>query len=111
MVIEQVPGPVEHILALARQHLGMDLAFLGEFVDEGDEVIRWVSGDRRSVSIHPGMSVHMHEGYCERMVDGRLSCIVRDAKRNERVKDLEVTRTADIGSYIGVPVVLFGGRL
>ncbi len=81
--------PVEHILELARHHVGMDLAFLGEFVQD-EEVFRYVSGDQRSIPVHAGMAVRLHETYCDRMTDRRLSCIVQDAKQEERVNCLEV---------------------
>jgi HD-GYP domain-containing protein (c-di-GMP phosphodiesterase class II) len=45
------------------------------------------------------------------MIDGDLPHVITDARVHPGVKDLTVTRAAEIGSYIGVPVHLSDGRL
>lgn len=58
--------------------------------------------------------VHVTGSYCQRMIDGRLPNVVRDAAGDSRVRDLvrDLAVTADlgIGSYIGVPLDLPGGE-
>ncbi|MGH2721755.1 MAG: sensor domain-containing phosphodiesterase [Actinomycetota bacterium] len=113
MPAEQPPTPpagVRNLLELAREHLGMELAFVGEFRGE-DELMRVVVGDETKVRIHQDTSIPLEGSYCHRMVDGTLSCFVPDARSDARVNRLRVTRTANIGAYIGVPIVFSDGRL
>jgi EAL domain-containing protein (putative c-di-GMP-specific phosphodiesterase class I) len=101
---------IERILDLACAQLEMDVAFVGRFED-GAEVVRAVAGDAESFGFTEDRRVPLEETYCERVVDGRLSGIVRDAQQNPIVRDLPATREARIGSYVGVPVRLWNGRV
>ncbi len=49
--------------------------------------------------------------FCKRVVDGRLPSVVPDARGDGRVSGLEVTREADIGSYVGLPLRFSDGRI
>jgi hypothetical protein len=53
----------------------------------------------------------IEETYCQLFLEGRLSNIVPDTRADEQVRDLAVTRAADIGAYIGVPVTTLDARL
>jgi EAL domain-containing protein (putative c-di-GMP-specific phosphodiesterase class I) len=101
---------IERILDLARRQLEMDVAFVGRFED-GAEVVRAVAGDAESFGFTDDLRVPLEDTYCERVVDGRLAGIVRDAQQNPIVRDLPVTREARIGSYVGVPVRLWNGHV
>lgn len=101
---------VQRILALAREHLGMDVAFISEFA-EGEQVYRQIEGDGRSFGFREGGSIALEGTFCRRLIDGTLSNVVPDARSDGRVKGLDVTRDADIGSYVGVPLRFSDGRL
>jgi GAF domain-containing protein len=90
--------------------MAMDVAVLGE-VRDGHEVVRFLSGDGMSFGLEPGVSLPLEVTYCERLLDGRLSGIVRDARSDELVRDLELTRVASVGAYIGVPLTGLDARL
>jgi GAF domain-containing protein len=47
----------------------------------------------------------------ERVVGGKLPNVVPDANGDALVADLGITREADIGSYVGVPLRFSDGRL
>ena len=100
---------VDRILALARQQLGMDLAFLGEF-DGEDQVFRVVDGDAASFGLDGGR-LPLSETYCKRMVEGRIRNAVPDTSQEPEVCDLAVTKEGGIGAYLGVPLVMPDGRL
>ena len=103
------PG-VERLLGLAREQLGMTVAAVGQF--EGDnEVWRYLDGDGAAFGMRPGGEIPLEETYCQRVVEGRLPNLVHDARSEERVRDLPVTRKAGIGAYAGVPITLPGGGL
>jgi diguanylate cyclase (GGDEF)-like protein len=100
---------IMRLLAVARQQLDMDVAVLGEFAGD-QELFRWVdAGD--GIELGQDMSFPRADGYCQRLIDNRLSNVVGDAQHDERVRHLDVTRELGIGAWVGVPVKLPDGRL
>ncbi len=97
-------------LELARHQLGMDIAWVSEF-SRGDQVLRSVQGDTGSFGVEAGFCSPYEESYCSRVVEGQLPNAIPDALSDERTKDLAITAKLDIGSYVGVPVVLGGGQV
>jgi GAF domain-containing protein len=49
--------------------------------------------------------------YCARLLEGRLPNIVTNAGANQLLRDLELTRDAPIGAYIGIPLTGLDARL
>jgi GAF domain-containing protein len=98
--------------ALERAHAetGMDVAVLGE-VRDGREVVRFAAGDLGSFGLSPGASMPIEDTYCHRLLTGRLSNYVQDARADEQVRDLEITRAARLGAYLGVPLTALDARL
>jgi GAF domain-containing protein len=88
----------------------MDVAVLGE-VRDGREVVRFLAGDGESFGLEVGASLPIEDTYCDRLLDGRLSNVVRDAGADELVRDLELTREGRVGAYIGVPLTALDARL
>jgi GAF domain-containing protein len=101
---------VEGALRAALARTAMDVAVLAEIADDR-EVVRALAGDGESFGLSVGVSTPIDATYCQRLLDGRLSGIVRDARSDERVRDLESTRVADIGAYLGVPLTGAAARL
>lgn len=101
---------VRALLESARRHLGMDVTFIGEFVD-GHEVYRAVSGDERSFGLAEGGALPLADTYCQAMVDGRIDHVVPDSATEAAVADLTITATGRIGRYVGVPIHLPDGHL
>lgn len=107
---EDEGGGVAEALALARRQLDMDLAFLGEVV-EGREVVVQADGDGASFGLAEGASVELTETYCRHVLEGRSSGAVPDACADPSVGSLPITRSARIGSYVGVPIPASDARL
>ena len=101
--------PITAALMLAQSETEMDVAVLGQVCD-GREVVRFVAGDG-SFGVAPGASVPIEDTYCHRLLTGRLSNVVPDAQADEQLRDLQITRTARIGAYIGVPLTTLDARL
>jgi GAF domain-containing protein len=101
---------VASTLELARAETSMDVAVLGEIRD-GREVVRLLAGDGGSFGLAVGASAPVEETYCQRLLEGRLGNVVCDASSEDLVRDLELTRTARIGAYIGVPLTTLDARL
>lgn len=107
---ERAEDLVSLVVAAAKEHLGMEMGFLAEFVGD-EEVFRRVVGAAESFGIEEQRSVPIEEMYCHLMVEGRVPSVIADTTRCDIVKDMAVTRRAEVGCYIGVPVRLPGGRV
>lgn len=70
-----------------------------------------MEGDAGSFGFHEGTGIDLEGSFCRRLVTGTLSNVVSDAKNDERVAELDVTRESDIGSYVGVPLEFSNGRI
>jgi GAF domain-containing protein len=101
---------VERALAIARNVLGMDLAYMTQFTRD-DQVYVDVAGENESFGMDKGGAYPLEGSYCQRMVLGQIPKAVRDTTENEELRDLELTKEAGIGSYVGVPITLSDGTL
>jgi EAL domain-containing protein (putative c-di-GMP-specific phosphodiesterase class I) len=95
------------VLELANQHLGMDVSFVAEILDEG-QLYRSVHGDALSFGITPGNPT---VGYCDLMLAGRIPNAIPATAVDSRVHALRATFDARIGAYIGVPIILSDGSI
>ena len=101
---------VEAILRSVRMHLGMDVAFVSEFVGPNRH-FRYVDSRTERTPIHVGDMAPLTDGYCQRVIDGRLPELIVDAARDPLAKALPETAAIPIGSHISVPVRLRDGRV
>ncbi|MDQ5813015.1 MAG: HD domain-containing protein, partial [Actinomycetota bacterium] len=106
---ERAPDTLKRALAAAKEELGMDVAFVSEFTEER-MVFRELVGDGESFGWRVSDSLPLHNTYCRLLMAGHLPNLIPDARNDVRVKDLEVTGAAGIGSYVGVPVTFPDGR-
>ena len=106
----RTPDSVERTMALAREALGMDVAFVSRFAEDRME-FRALEGDAESFGWQEGGGVPLEGTFCKRVVEGTLPSVVPDAGSDGRVSGLDVTREAGIGSYVGVPLRFSDGRV
>ena len=100
---------INRTLALVREALGMDVAFVSEFA--GDRTgFRALEGDAGSFRLREG-GLLLEGTFCKEVADGTLPGVVPDARNDGRVSGLDVAREADIGSYVGLPLRFSDGRL
>lgn len=104
------PNSIERILVIARETLGMDVSFVSQFTKD-QMVFHALEGDGKSFGWRVGEGVLLDATYCKRMVEGELPSVIPDAKRDGRVNQLDITREAGIGSYVGVPLRFSDGRV
>lgn len=107
---ERTPDTVEWVLSAAKEELGMEVAFISEFAEQR-MIFRKLVGDAESFGCQEGASVPLGDTFCQLLIQGYLPSIILDATGDERVKTLNVTSEARIGSYIGVPIELSDGHL
>jgi GAF domain-containing protein len=107
---EHPPEPVRGILQTAREELGMEVAFVSE-VDQQRMVFRKLVGEADSFGWEEGEGVPLGDTFCRLLLEGRLPNAIPDAKADERVKFLQITGKADVGSYVGAPIRFSDGTL
>jgi len=102
------PGSVDHLLATICAHLGMEVAFVSQAAD-GEVRIRNASGGVGLFVV--GDSFAEEDGYCKRILDGRIPYLITDTATVPEIPTLSCTLDMPIGSHISVPVVLSDGRI
>jgi len=97
------------VVAAMKEHLDADISFLSEFRHEL-KVIRKLAGDGKAINTEEGSAFPLKDTYCYRMATGELPNLIQDAYSDNRVKNLAITKQLNIGTYIGVPVILPNGH-
>lgn len=107
---ERSSAGIESLLKLARAQLGMELAFVGEFVGE-NEIFRHVDAETEAPSIAEGSSLADADTFCRLMLDGELPNVVPAASAQPAVATRGGHTEAGVGAYVGVPIKLSDGRV
>ncbi|MBA2560120.1 MAG: GAF domain-containing protein [Propionibacteriales bacterium] len=101
---------VEALLTLAREQLGLPVAFLGRF-DGSEREIRAVSSGVPLPSV-VGTREPRQVSHCQRMVDGQMPNIVADVANTPSARDgIPAVEALGIGAFAGVPVRRPNGQL
>jgi len=106
---ESIARNVERILNAVRTHLQMDVAFVSEF-GQRDRVFRYVVGKGERIMFRPGDSMPLDDGYCQRVVQGRIPQLIPDTSAVPSLASIPDTAAVPIGSHISVPITLRDGR-
>ncbi len=101
---------IEQALVAAKEELGMEVAFFSEFAGRR-MLFRKLVGNAESFGWREGEDVPLDDTFCRLLVEGHLPSVIPDAKGDERVRFLDVTGEAGIGSYVGAPVRFSDGHL
>lgn len=107
---DQRAETLEEILSVFREAFEMDVAFISEFVEDR-QVFRVIEGEAETFGVEEGTSLPLEGSICQRIIDGRVPNVIPDTRADERVKDLDITHAANVGSYVGFPLRLSDGRL
>jgi EAL domain-containing protein (putative c-di-GMP-specific phosphodiesterase class I) len=106
---EDAPGDLPRLLRAAREHLGMEVSFISEFA-HGQRVFRYVdAADPGPVQV--GGADQLEDSYCQRVVDGRLPQLIRDARQEPGARELSATEALPVGAHLSVPIVLRDGTV
>ncbi len=90
-------------LATVREHLGMEIAYLSEFV-AGRSVFRAVDAPGLEHLIAAGDSRDLNDVYCQHILDGRLPELIPDTGDEPLCLAMPITAAAPIGSHVSVPI-------
>lgn len=101
---------LQDILRAVRQHLGMDVAFLSEFAN-GKRIFRCVDTPHVDHPVKVGGGDPLEESYCQRVLDGRLPELIRDAVMHPAAMELPATTAMPVGAHLSIPIKLSTGRI
>jgi EAL domain-containing protein (putative c-di-GMP-specific phosphodiesterase class I) len=100
---------IQEILTLLREHLGMDVAFVGEFTGT-HRVFRHIStAPDADVTLHLGDGHANAETYCHRIVTGVLDPVIPDAASHPIAQQIPATAALNVRAHIGTPIVFRDG--
>lgn len=100
---------VERILQAVRSHLRMDVAFASH-VTRSETLIRYCDAGE-GAPFGAGDAFPVDDGFCKRILDGRIPSLIIDAAKVPEVAHLACTREMPIGTHISVPLVLSDGTV
>jgi EAL domain-containing protein (putative c-di-GMP-specific phosphodiesterase class I) len=98
------------VLTALRKHLGMEVGFISEFFAEHRQ-IRFVTADREQTVVRVGDMIPLDQGYCQRIVDGRLPELMADTALIPEAIAIAFTRSIPVGAHMGVAIRLASGEL
>lgn len=101
---------VKETLHSVRTLLGMEVAFISQFRD-GRRVFRYVDSHGSAGPIRVGDSDPLEESYCQRVVDGRLPELIRDATQIAEALTLPATTALPVGAHLSVPIRFSDGQV
>lgn len=101
---------VESALRAVRQHLGMEIGFVSEFMGH-ERIFRHVDSTLAEPPIRAGHRLSMDEGYCRKVVAGELPELIPDTALIPAALDIPETALLPIGSHISVPIRLSDGSV
>jgi EAL domain-containing protein (putative c-di-GMP-specific phosphodiesterase class I) len=101
---------VQDTLRSIRQHLGMEVAFVSEFLD-GRRLFRYVDTVVEQSAISVGASDPLDQSYCQYVVDGRLPQLIHNAADDPLARTLPVISALPVGAHMSVPICFSDGRV
>lgn len=104
------PDSIRVALASIRRHLGMEVAYMSEFVD-GRSVFREVDAPGLEHMIKPGDSQSLDDVYCRHILEGRLPELMADTADHPLALAMPITRAVPIGAHMSVPVRMPDGEV
>ena len=95
---------VHQLLAVVRAQLGMQVAWVSEFVGS-EQVLRFVDAAPGAAAPQAGSRLPLGGSFCARVLDGRFPALIPDARAVPEAGLLDVTAQLHIGAYVGVPLL------
>lgn len=101
---------IDRVLQSVRQHLGMEVAYVSEFVGN-DSVFRAVDAPGLEALIKPGDSRSLDDVYCRHILAGRLPELIPDTSALPLAVSMPITQAVPIGAHVSVPLTLDDGSV
>lgn len=94
---------IDKALESIRAHLGMEIAYLSEFVDD-KSVFRAVSAPGLEEMVKVGDEHSLEDVYCEHILEGRLPELIPDTSLEPVAAGMPITKAVPIGSHMSIPI-------
>ncbi len=107
--VEEGEDVLQGALTAIRKHLGMEVAYLSEFVG-GRSVFRRVDAPGLEHLIKAGDSQSLDDVYCNHILEGRLPEMIPDTAAEPIAVALPITDAIPIGSHMSIPIRLADGQ-
>lgn len=104
------PESIGIALASIRRHLGMEVAYVSEFIDDVS-VFREVDAPGLEDLIKVGDSQSLEDIYCRHILEGRLPELMADTADHPVAVALPITQAVPIGAHMSVPIRLPDGEV
>jgi EAL domain-containing protein (putative c-di-GMP-specific phosphodiesterase class I) len=108
--VAQAGERIKRALEAVRVHLGMEVAYVSEFVDER-AVFREVDAPGLEALIKVGDSLSLDDIYCRHILAGRLPQLIGDTSTEAVAMALPITTAVPIAKHVSVPIRLGDGRV
>jgi len=100
---------IQRALQSVRTHLGMDVAYLSEFVGN-ESVFKAVDAPGLEAIIKPGDRRSLDDVYCRHILDGRLPRLIPDTSEEPLALAMPITQAVPIGSHVSIPIYMPDGQ-
>lgn len=100
---------IQRTLRVIREHLGLDVAFVSQFVD-GQRVFRYLDAGPDDAGVEVGHGDPLEESYCHHVVRGSLPRFLSDPSEHPVSAALPVTSEVGVGTHLSVPIRFSDGR-
>jgi EAL domain-containing protein (putative c-di-GMP-specific phosphodiesterase class I) len=108
----QAIGPHEvvgAVLSAAREHLGMDLAFIAD-TRGGEHAILYTDGDGASFGVAIADRHRLESTFCGLVLSGKIPNLVADTMRHPELTRLTAASGYQVGAYAGFPITFSNGQ-
>ncbi len=106
----EVAKSLRQVLATIRSRLGMDVAFVSEFLGS-NRIFHAVDSLAPVPGLAAGAMLPMAAGYCRDVVAGILPQLIPDTSKVPLAQEIEETQTIPIGAHLSVPIETADGRI
>ena len=100
---------IERTLRAARKHLGVEVAFISEFVD-GDRVFRYVDARAGKSAVAVDGRDALKDSYCHYVANGELPEYLQDPSQVPLAASLPATKALPVGTHLSVPIKFSDGQ-
>lgn len=101
---------LQNTLSALRRHLDMDVAFISH-IHDGVREFKVVDAKDLNPPIAVGDYGPLEDGYCQRVIDGRLPEIINDAFELPEAMSLPVTAMLPVRAHMSVPIKTSNGDI
>ena len=96
---------IQRALQSVRTHLGMDVAYLSEFVGN-ESVFKAVDAPGLEAIIKPGDRRFARRCLLPNILDGRLPRLIPDTSEEPLALAMPITQAVPIGSHVSIPIYM-----